>query len=196
MATNDDPSANDNPTASGNQPNVSAGNITDNTGNTAVGSNINQNYAARDQFSGGSIQGGVVNIYYGSDGNPRTSTSGGSGSGSATPQPSGGQQGGASTTMPLNIISLNNVMRRSLNANTMLNICQIIAASSPYCSDLDYDGLPGSGWQNKTLSLIDYCRRRRGLDLLVDTINDTVGNAMQNPTHDEWHNWAAGEDAK
>ncbi len=54
----------------------------------------------------------------------------------------------------------------------------------------------GSGWMNKTLSLIDYCRRRRALALLVDTINDTRPNAMLNPSHDDWHNWAVGEDAK
>jgi hypothetical protein len=175
----------------GTQPSVSAGNITDNTGNTAVGSGINQNYANRDQFSGV----GTVNIYYDSNGNPKTSTSGG-GPSSETPQSSSGQQGGASLATPLNIIGLNNVMRRSLDESSMIVLCQTIAASSQYCSDLDYNGLMGSGWMNKTLSLIDYCRRRRAIALLIDTINDIRRNAMLNPTYQDWYSWAVGEDAK
>ncbi len=198
MAVNDDSSSGDTSSSSDTgaasasrgepQTSVSAGNITDNTGNTAVGSGINQTHIAGGQFSGV----GTVNIYYGSDGNPRASTSGSS----ATPRPGSGQQEGASPAMPLNIIGLNNVMRRSLDESSMIVLCQTIAASSPYCSDLDYNGLMGSGWMNKTLSLIDYCRRRRALALLVDTINDIRPNAMLNPTYQNWHDWAVDKDAK
>jgi hypothetical protein len=190
MTTNDDPSANDNPTTSGDeasgnqtgsQPKVSADKITDNTGNTAVGSGINQNYANRDQFSGI----GTINIYNDRDGNPSPPNTG-------TPQHSSGSQ---SVTPSLNTFILNQNLKDELDDTSMRQICDYINVMATYKVGLGYDDLQGTGPRSKTLSLITFCQQRRALTLLIDGVN-AVRPELLSGNYNQWHAWAMAQDAR
>jgi hypothetical protein len=95
----------------------------------------------------------------------------------------------------MNIIKLNELMKRSLDVQSMKEVCAYIAVNNTYCTDSSYDDLVGSGPGSKALSLIDYCRRRRAVATLIEGIS-AVRSDVLGSDFAAWHSWAAGEDAK
>lgn len=95
----------------------------------------------------------------------------------------------------MNIIRLNELMKRNLDVQSMREICTYIVDNSAYAPDLGYEDLQGNGPASKSLSLIDYCRRRRALATLIDAINTVRPDVLVTNTS-TWQGWAAGEDAK
>lgn len=193
MATNDDPSANNSSTVSneggsasqsGSQPSISADKITDNTGNIAVGSDINQHYAARDQFSGP-----VTINYYDKEGNLIADPGGDNG-------PSGGggsSQPSAGPTPQLNISTLNDLLSPKLKEPELRLICQRISDNVSYWH-LDYDNLQGNGPADRLLSLIQTAGRYSARAALIEAINYFRPDIFKS-NYNAWHEWAAAKDA-
>lgn len=98
-------------------------------------------------------------------------------------------------TPATNVIELHKAMQGKVNESDLRRICQYVVDNSLYCTDLDYSGLTGNGPGNKILSLIDYCRRRRALAIMIDGINQVRPDVLGANAAD-WRGWAAGEDAK
>jgi hypothetical protein len=95
----------------------------------------------------------------------------------------------------MSIIGLNELMKRNLDMQSMKEICTYIVNKSAYTPDLGYDDLQGNGPGSKSLSLIDYCRRRRSLATLIDGIN-TLRPDILGVNAAAWRGWAVAEDAK
>ncbi len=187
MATKDDPSAKENPIAA-------AGAATgSNQGQYAGNRNVSTGDAPINDYGG--VHGNVINNYFGSGAGSSGNPGGDATSSSGTPQPAGEQPGGSATPAPLNIIGLNELMKRNLDVQSMKEICTYIANQGAYTHDLSYDDLQGNGPGSKSLSLIDYCRRRRSLATLIDGIN-TLRPDILGANVAAWHNWAVSEDSR
>lgn len=94
--------------------------------------------------------------------------------------------------MVTNAKTLHHLMRR-LDEDDLHTICSYLADSSSL-HNLEYGGLNGIGVASRSLSLIEYCRKRRAMALLIENLHE-VREDILSADYDIWWAWAKQADS-